>query len=452
MNRRAAFLLAIAVGFLLSLFHFSEPVVMRGQASAQPPNQSDEQVSGPYEPVKDWPKPLPTLFPEEKGWTFGSTQAIFAQNPSRIFISMRGELPAIRGGESLGRIGSALGAALPTADPINIEWPDAGEDGRSISVTVPTPGLPARNASIGPTTSPGEPHVKFVARENIDYRWKHLLFVVDAQGNLAEDWSRWDKTFKRVHKILISPYDPEKRVWIDDDGRCAIFIFSNDGKQLLQTIGTPNDCGADDKRFNRQTDIAWLPDGTFFVTDGYENTRVVKFDKNGKYLTAWGKPSWDWVTRKDVPGVPVPPPPNYFHTVHGIAVDPVTRRVFVSDRENHRIQVFDENGNFLTLWNLGPFAAIDHMLLTADRHLWLSDGHGTYKILEYDLDGKLLYSWGTWGPQPGELWGVHEITTDQLGNLYVAEVFNGRAQKFQPKPGADPAHIMGQQMRVAWKD
>jgi len=291
-----------------------------------------------------------------------------------------------------------------------------------------------------------------VARENIDYRWKHLIFVLDGQGNLVEDWSRWDKTFKRVHKILISPYDPEKRVWVDDDGRCAIFVFSNDGKQLLQTIGIPNDCGADDKRFNRQTDIAWLPDGTFFVTDGYENTRVVKFDKNGKYLTAWGKPSWDWVTRKDVPGVPNPPPPNYFHTVHGIQADPVTRRVFVSDRENHRIQVFDENGNFLTMWNLGPFAAVYHMLLTADRHMWMSDGHGTYKILEYDLDGKLLYSWGTWGPQPGELWGVHEITTDQLGNLYVAEVFNGRAQKFQPKPGADPAKLMGQQMRVAWKD
>ena len=59
---------------------------------------------------------------------------------------------------------------------------------------------------------------------------------------------------------------------------------------------------------------------------------------------------------------------------------------------------------------------------------------------------------GTFGPQPGELWGVHQISTDQLGNLYVAEVFNGRAQKFTPKPGADPTKLMGQQMRVAWKE
>ncbi|MFY9527695.1 MAG: hypothetical protein WBC04_13565 [Candidatus Acidiferrales bacterium] len=452
MSRRVATIMAIAFAFLLVLLFFSRPVLLRGQGSteAQGPNPSDEQVMGPYDVVKDWPKPLSTLFPEERGWTWGATQAIFAQNPNRIFISMRGELPIIRTGSV---VADPIRTGSGAAEPINIEWPGAGEDGRSIFLTLPTPGLPARNASIGPTASPGEPHVKFVARENVDYRWKHLIFIVDGQGNLVEDWSApWDKLFKRVHRVLISPYDPEKRVWVDDDGRCAIFIFSNDGKQLLQTIGTPNDCGADDKRFNRQTDIAWLPDGTFFVTDGYENTRVVKFDKDGKYLMAWGKPSWDWKTRKDVPGVPNPPPPNYFHTVHGIAVDPVTRRVFVSDRENHRIQVFDENGNFLALWNLGPYAAAYHLLETADRHLWISDGHGTFKILEYDLDGKLLYSWGTFGPNPGELWGVHQLTTDQNGNLFVAEVFNGRAQKFTPKKGVDPAKLIGQQMRVAWKD
>jgi len=466
-NRRGLVLMAIVFGVFLVALLISRPLLVRGQGAApaqsqeqaQAPAQaqeaqddSDEQVSGPYLSMKNWPKPLATLFPGEQGWTWGATQAIYAQNPNRIFISMRGELPAIRASEQLGLVGRALGDANSLAEEINVEWPGAGEDGRSIFLTLPTPGLPARNASVGPTASPGEPHVKFVARENIDYRWKHLIFAVDGQGNLVDDWSQWDKLFKRVHKILISPYDPEKRVWVDDDGRCAIFVFSNDGKRLLQTIGTPNDCGADEKRFNRQTDIAWLPDGTFFVSDGYENTRVVKFDKRGKYLMAWGKPSWDWKTRKDVSDVPQPPPPNYFHTVHGIQADPATHRIFVSDRENHRIQVFDENGKFLTMWNLGPYAAAYHLLLTADRHLWISDGHGTYKILEYDLDGHLLSSWGTFGPQPGELWGVHEISTDQEGNLFVAEVFNGRAQKFVPKKGADPKKLMGQQMRVAWKD
>jgi DNA-binding beta-propeller fold protein YncE len=438
MSRRTLTLLvaaAVVVGVIYLLS--SRSGMVSGQTAAQAQNHadSDELVSGPYEVVKDWPKPLATLFPEEQGWTWGSTQAVYAQNPNRIFIGMRGELPIIVGGA-----------------PLNVEVPGIGVNGRSIWLTVPTPGLPARNASVGPTASPGEPHVKFVAQEGRDYRWQHLVYAVDGQGNLVDDWSRWDKTFKRVHKILMSPYDPDKRVWVDDDGRCAIFVFSNDGKQLLQTIGTPNQCGDDATHFNRQTDIAWLPDGTFFVSDGYENTRVVKFDKNGKYITSWGKPSWDWRTRKDVPGLPTPPPPNYFHTVHGIQVDPVTHRVYVSDRENHRIQVFDENGKFLDMWPLGEYAAIYHMLETADRNMWMSDGHGTFKIYKYNLDGKLLYSWGVMGPQPGMLWGVHEISTDQDGNLFTAEVFNGRPQKFRPRPGADPSHLMGQQMRVAWKD
>ena len=74
-----------------------------------------------------------------------------------------------------------------------------------------------------------------------------------------------------------------------DDYRHAIFKFSHDGKKLLQTIGEPNVPGDDDKHFYRPTFMAWLPDGTFFVADGYQNTRVVKFDKNGKYVMTWGQ-------------------------------------------------------------------------------------------------------------------------------------------------------------------
>lgn len=62
----------------------------------------------------------------------------------------------------------------------------------------------------------------------------------------------------------------------------------------------------------------------------------------------------------------------------------------------------------------------------------------------------MLYSWGTWGPLPGQLWGVHQISVDQQGTLYTAEVFNGRAQKFRPKKGADPAQLVGQPVRAAW--
>src|ERR1700722_8819757 len=84
----------------LILAHSPAPVQAQG-AMAQRHPESDEQVSGPYEVVKNWPKPLATLWPSEKGWTWGATQAIYAQNPNRIFISMRGELPIIKPGDFL---------------------------------------------------------------------------------------------------------------------------------------------------------------------------------------------------------------------------------------------------------------------------------------------------------------------------------------------------------------
>ena len=174
MNRRGMVLMAIAFGVLLVALLFSRPLLVRGQGAAptqsteqsqapaqeqaqEPQDQSDEQVSGPYLPMKDWPKPLATLFPGEQGWTWGATQAIYAQNPNRIFISMRGELPAIRASEQLGLVGRALGDANSLQEAINVEWPGAGEDGRSIFLTLPTPGLPARNASVVRRSPPVTP-------------------------------------------------------------------------------------------------------------------------------------------------------------------------------------------------------------------------------------------------------------------------------------------------------
>ena len=244
--------------------------------------------------------PLSTLFPEEKGWTWGAVQGVFAQNPDRIFVVMRGELPD-----------------LASAKKAYVELETAF--GLKAHVEVPGRGMYGRNASVGQYASPGEASDDYLGVDGKDYRWKHIITVYDSKGDVKEAWSQWDSLFKpdnpnvlsqgRVHKILISPYDPEKRVWAIDDGHEVIRIFSNDGKKLLQTIGTLNTTternakmtgntarpsyiqktGPPSETFGRQTDIAWLPDGTFFVTDGYEETRVVKFDKNGKFLMAWGE-------------------------------------------------------------------------------------------------------------------------------------------------------------------
>ena len=100
------------------------------------------------------------------------------------------------------------------------------------------------------------------------------------------------------------------------------------------------------------------------------------------------------------------------------------------------------------LYILDVSTSFHHLYVTADQHLWVADG-ATHRILKYDLNGKLLDSWGTSGRFPGALGGVHQISVDQDGNLYVAEVNNGRAQKFRPRPGADHGRLVGQPLRFA---
>jgi hypothetical protein len=417
-----------------------------------PRNVSDELVNGPYVVDPNWPKPLSDL-PDHEGWTWGAVQGVFAQNPDRIFVAMRGELPDI----------SNLRPQV-----VELET----EDGRTVRLRVPAFGGYARNASVGPYASPGEATDEFEGEEGIDYRWHHVIMVFDGEGNMVEDWTQWDSLFRpddpkvlsqgRVHKILIGPYDPEKRVWAIDDGHQVIRIFSNDGKELLQTIGTLNTTteknarmtgwrgtpsltrktGPRGETFGRQTDIAWLPDGTFFVADGYEETRVMKFDKDGNFIMEWGQMGEVGQERR----------PGYFNVVHGIAIDDA-RRVYVNDRSNRRIQVFDENGKFLSEWYLGDGpAATYHIYMTADQHLWASDGHGNFKFYQFDLDGQLLQTWGTMTPEAGGLWGTHQFSVDQDYNLYTAEVWGGRPQKFVPRPGADPSVLIGQPVRAAWTE
>ena len=82
--------------------------------------------------------------------------------------------------------------------------------------------------------------------------------------------------------------------------------------------------------------------------------------------------------------------------------------------------------------------------------MWAAD-RGTSKMVKYDLDGHFLYSWGTWGDFAGGFWGVHDFSTDLQGNFYVSEVDKGGAQKFRPRPGANPAYMIGKPVRVAWK-
>ena len=244
---------------------------------------------------------------------------------------------------------------------------------------------------------------------------------------VVEAWTQHDHLFaggRGPHKVKISPYDPERHVWVVDDRRQQVFKFTNDGKTLVMTLGEAGVSGTDERHFGRPTDIAWLPDGTFFVSDGYENTRVVKFDRSGRFLMSWG-------TKGDGPG--------QFNLVHSLDIDR-DRRIYVADSYNRRIQVFDEHGTFLAQWP--NIWRPDHVMVSADQHLWVANGV-TDQLMQFDLAGRLLSSWGTSGTTPGSLWGIHGFSVDSAGNLYTAETFTGRSQKFRPRAGADRSTLVG---------
>jgi DNA-binding beta-propeller fold protein YncE len=438
MSKTATVLLALVVGLAAGFLIGNR--MMPPQAEADPATTAAsfsavtdaigaQDIAGPYEVVEGWPKDLSTLPGHEK-WTFGGARGIFAESPNRVFLLGGGELPNIpRPPQRL----------LTDIGP-NILFPIAGLPWRNANTATP-PGAggtgqdPARGMDIWRGAS--APFREL----GTDARWEHAIMVVDAEGNFIEDWTQWDKMFKRPHAVYISPYDPQKHVWVVDDHTHAIYKFTNDGKQLVQTIGTPDVPGADATHFNRPTFMAWMPDGSFYVSDGYNGTRVAKFDANGNFLLDFGMAGERGKETR----------PGYMNNVHGVAVDVETRRVFVNDRENHRIQIFDENGKHLSEWKIAVSPSSLHFVqIGADRTLVTFD-RNTHKMLKYDLDGRLLYSWGTVGDFPGTLWGVHGMSTDQEGNVYVAEVDAGRFQKFRPRAGANPATLIGKPIYSAWQ-
>jgi len=165
--------------------------------------------------------------------------------------------------------------------------------------------------------------------------------------------------------------------------------FTHDGKTRLLTLGTPGVPGTDDTHFSRPTFMAFMDANTWYLADGYDGTRVIKYDMKGKKLLQWGMKGTPPNERR----------PGYFNSVHGIAVDPTTRRVYVNDRNNGRVQVFDENGKFLDQWDFGPRPPMNiHSIYMGANHiLWAAD-QGSNKLLAYDAGGHFLYSWGTFAP------------------------------------------------------
>lgn len=209
-----------------------------------------------------------------------------------------------------------------------------------------------------------------------------------------------------MHGLHLDPWD---NVWITDVGRHLVMKFSPAG-QLLATLGTDGVAGADATHFNQPTQVCVTPAGDIFVTDGYGNSRVVRFNARGEFVATWGSRGTE---------------PGQFHTPHMITRD-ADGRLYVSDRENDRIQVFDESGRVLAVWE--GLHSPDGLYAGADGFLYASCGIDN-AVLRLDRTGKVLDVWA----QPGEFRYPHAVATGRDGSIYVAET--GDAWRVEgPKP------------------
>ena len=231
-------------------------------------------------------------------------------------------------------------------------------------------------------------------------KWMHTIFVVDRNGRMVQSWTQHDQIFAREgargpHKIKMNPYDPQKHVWVMDDNLHQLFKFTYDGK-LVQTWGEALVRARDRISDGRPTRLAARGSSSSATATPIPASSS---SRRKGILMAWGTSS----EGKANPG------PNEMHTVHSIAIGR-DRKLYVSDRTNSRIQIFDENGKYLDMWTniRRPY----HVLMSRDQFLWISDGE-THKMLKYDLDRQLLYRWGTLGPLPGRLNGVHQFSVHQ---------------------------------------
>lgn len=241
-------------------------------------------------------------------------------------------------------------------------------------------------------------------------------------GRLLATWGTHE--FIMPHGLTL---DHEDNVWLTDVARQQVFKFTHEGRLLL-TLGERGVAGADQTHFNLPTDVAVLPDGSFYVSDGYRNTRVVKFTADGRYDFEWGGKGAG---------------PGQFNLPHGVAVD-AQGRVIVCDRTNSRLQVFDPRGKFLAEWKEPLIGRPYGVSVGADGHVVLIDGgDGTGKTadrpraVELDADGRVLDRFGAGGSGPGQFQLGHDIAIARDGSVYVADAAGKRLHKFIRKTAKD---------------
>jgi hypothetical protein len=339
-------------------------------------------ISGPYEPVLGWPE---EMHPGE--WKPGSGRGVYAESPDRVIVVYGGEVELYK--------------------ETSVWGPNIIRDLRFTEI----------NSRLNPTHRHCH-EILFFNRDGklIDSLDRH--FDVIHENDLKDGGSSHSG---HINRLRMNRYDPEHHVWIVGQGNTGIFKFTNDGHKLVFKI----DAHSVPKEYHPlffEQDIAFLPNGDFLVAHRHF---VMRFSEDGSLLSTFGAPGHA---------------PGEFYGIHGIEVHPETLDIYINDRLNNRIQVFDQHGALKEVWP--GFQGTYTIRLTEDGgHMWVGNAL-VQKFAKYDMSGRLIpeSTWGTFGIAPGTIWGPHFFDTDIEGNLYVAEDYSGRVQKFRPMENVDPAN------------
>ena len=240
-----------------------------------------------------------------------------------------------------------------------------------------------------------------------------------ATGKLVQSWGAG--MIGKAHGLAV---DREDNVWVTDIGHHQVFKFSHDGA-LLMTVGVRDTPGLDGTHFNQPTDIAIAPSGEFYVSDGYGNSRVAKFSADGKFLMDFGHKGSG---------------PGDFDTPHGIALDDAGR-IYVADRGNARVEIFDANGKYITEWKSEEIGRPWDIYPGPDGLFYIMDG-GDLKaappdrgrVVIVNRDGRKLEEFGSFGSYDGQFYWGHALAVGKNSDVYGCDVHLGmRAQKFARK-------------------
>lgn len=243
-----------------------------------------------------------------------------------------------------------------------------------------------------------------------------ILIIHNKTGKLLSSWG--GGIFVMPHGLTT---DKENNIWVTDIGLHQIFKFTHNG-QLILKLGEAGIPGSDSLHFNQPTDIAIAGDGSIFISDGYGNSRIMKFSPEGKFILEWGSKGME---------------PGEFDIPHGLCI--MNNQLFVADRENARIQVFDLNGKFIR--ELGTVSYADICSLTADtieNKLYTVDDlnfmklkHRGSDIIISDTIGIALNRFGRSSKDQDPPCWFHDIAIDKEQNIFVGDILNNKILKFE---------------------